>query len=44
MAFVCKQIAVLVVASITLDNNNDVLTDLAIFLPLYFTTYLSLPV
>ena len=28
MGFVCKQTAVLVLASITLDNNNAVLTDL----------------
>ena len=33
MAFVCKQTAVLVIHinSITLDNNNDVLTDLLPF-------------
>ena len=40
MAFVCKQTAVLVVPSITLDNNNDIL---AIVVTLYFTTYLSWP-
>ena len=31
MAFVCKQTADLVVASITLDNNNAVLTELQPF-------------
>ena len=44
MAFVCKQTAVMVVRINNIEHNNDVLTDfLAIFLTLYFTTYLSWP-
>ena len=36
MAFVCKETTVLVA-----NNNNDILVDLANFLTLYLTTYLS---
>ena len=41
MAFVCKQTAVFG-ASITLDNNNDVLTDFKPFFSLYTLPHISL--
>ena len=41
MAFVCKQTAVLVLTSITLDNNKAVLRLLDVFLTAYFTTCLT---
>ena len=41
MAFVCKQTAVLVSTSITLDNNNAVLTDLLPFYSLNTLTHSS---
>ena len=41
MAFVCKQTADLVATSITLDNNNDVLTDFKPFFSLYTLPHTS---
>ena len=41
MAFVCKQTAVWLSASITLDNNNDVLTDFKPFFTLYSLPHTS---
>ena len=41
MAFVCKQTAVLVVHIITLDNNNDILTDFWQFFSLHTSPHTS---